>query len=158
MLSRFSRKYRCIRLSSSSSLRIPVSSSSITVRQQSGFWDSKSGFSEITIIWFSRQQSGLKTAVQTFNGDARTKYQMTVESTDNVAKRTFEISYTHYRQTNSYLGYIKATYVYHDKRPTKIFEENFEFRKKKSSEISSKIAKIAYFLNLNCGFPVDFGR
>lgn len=67
-----------------------------------------------------------KTAVQTFNGDARTKYQMTVESTDNVAKRKFEISYTHYRQTNSYLGYIKATYVYHDKRPTKTFEEYFE--------------------------------
>ncbi len=67
-----------------------------------------------------------KTAQQTFNGDGRTKYQMTVASTDNVAKRTFEISYTHHRQTNNYLGYIKATYVYHDKRPTKVLEEYFE--------------------------------
>ena len=67
-----------------------------------------------------------KTAQQTFNGDGRTKYQMTVTSTDNVAKRTFQISYTHHRQTNNYLGYIKATYVYHDKRPTKVLEEYFE--------------------------------
>jgi hypothetical protein len=67
-----------------------------------------------------------KTAQQVYNGDGRTKYAMTVQTTDRVAKRTFEISYTHYRQTNYYLGYIKATYVYHDKRPTKIFEENFE--------------------------------
>jgi len=67
-----------------------------------------------------------KTAVQTLNGDGKTKYQMTVESSDNIAKRIFEISYTHYRQTNIYLGYIKATYVYHDKRPTKIVEEKFE--------------------------------
>jgi len=67
-----------------------------------------------------------KTATQTLNGDGKTKYQMTVESSDNIAKRIFEISYTHYRQTNIYLGYIKATYVYHDKRPTKIVEEKFE--------------------------------
>lgn len=67
-----------------------------------------------------------KTAPQVYNGDGRTKYQMTVETTDNTAKRKFEISYTFYRQTNRYLGYIKATYIYKDKRPTKVFEENFE--------------------------------
>lgn len=67
-----------------------------------------------------------QTPKQVFNSDGRTKYKMTVQTSDNVAKRTFEISYTHYRQTNSYLGYIKATYVYHDKRPTKVLEENFE--------------------------------
>ncbi len=68
-----------------------------------------------------------KTAPQVYNGDGRTKYQMTVETTDNIAKRKFEISYTFYRQTNSYLGYIKATYSYKDqRRPTKVFEENFE--------------------------------
>lgn len=67
-----------------------------------------------------------KTAPQVYNGDGRTKYQMTVETSDNVAKRKFEISYTFYRQTNQYLGYIKATYVYKDKRPTKVFEEYFE--------------------------------
>ncbi|UPQ80793.1 hypothetical protein M0M57_08120 [Flavobacterium azooxidireducens] len=66
-----------------------------------------------------------KTAQQTFNRDGKTKYEMTVESSDNVAKRKFEISYTHYRQTNHYLGFIKITYNYHDKRPTTIFEENF---------------------------------
>lgn len=67
-----------------------------------------------------------KTAVQTFNDHGKTKYQMTVENSDNIAKRIFEINYTHYRQTNIYLGYIKTTYVYHDKRPTKIVEEKFE--------------------------------
>lgn len=67
-----------------------------------------------------------KTAPQVYNGDGRTKYQMTVETSDNIATRKFEISYTFYRQTNRYLGYIKATYIYKDKRPTKVFEENFE--------------------------------
>lgn len=67
-----------------------------------------------------------KTAPQVYNGDGRTKYQMTVETNDNIAKIKFEISYTFYRQTNRYLGYIKATYTYIDKRPTKVFEENFE--------------------------------
>lgn len=67
-----------------------------------------------------------KTAPQVYNGDGRTKYQMTVETSDNIATRKFEISYTFYRQTNRYLGYIKATYTYKDKRPTKVFEENFE--------------------------------
>lgn len=67
-----------------------------------------------------------KTAPQVYNGDGRTKYQMTVETSDRVARRKFEISYTFYRQTNQYLGYIKATYIYKDKRPTKVFEENFE--------------------------------
>jgi hypothetical protein len=67
-----------------------------------------------------------KTAPQVYNGDGRTKYQMTAESEDKVAFRKFEISYTFYRQTNRYLGYIKATYTYKDKRPTKVFEEDFE--------------------------------
>jgi hypothetical protein len=67
-----------------------------------------------------------KTGIQTFNGDGRTKYEITLESTDKVAKRTFKISYTHYRQTNNYLGYIKATFVYFDKRPTKVYEEYYE--------------------------------
>lgn len=71
-----------------------------------------------------------QTAQQVFNGDGRTKYKMTVQSSDKVAKRTFEISYTHYRQTNYYLGYIKATYIYHDKRPQKVLVENFETVKK----------------------------
>lgn len=67
-----------------------------------------------------------KVAPQVYNGDGKTKFKMTVESVDNVAKRIFEISYTHYRQTNYYLGYIKATYIYHDKRPTKVLEEHYE--------------------------------
>ena len=67
-----------------------------------------------------------KTAPQVYNGDGRTKYQMNVETSDNIAVRKFEISYTFYRQTNRYLGYIKSTYIYKDKRPTKVVEENFE--------------------------------
>lgn len=67
-----------------------------------------------------------KTALQVYNADGKTKYQMTVETSDNIAVRIFEISYTFYRQTNRYLGFIKATYVYKDKRPTKVLEEYFE--------------------------------
>lgn len=67
-----------------------------------------------------------KTAPQVYNGDGRTKYQMTAESEDKGAHIKFEISYTFYRQTNRYLGYIKATYTYKDKRPAKIVEEEFE--------------------------------
>lgn len=67
-----------------------------------------------------------KVAPQVYNGDGKTKFKMIVESVDNVAKRIFEISYTHYRQTNYYLGYIKATYIYHDKRPAKVLEEYYE--------------------------------
>lgn len=67
-----------------------------------------------------------KTAPQVYNGDGKTKYQMTVQVSDNSAVKKFEISYTFYRQTNQYLGYIKATYDFKDKRPTKVFEENFE--------------------------------
>lgn len=114
---------------------------SYTTQAQLKFWNTNptSNMPKFEVIWgekttiFSKVGNEVKplyafnkTAQQTFNGDGRTKYQMTVSSTDNVAKRTFEISYTHHRQTNNYLGYIKATYVYHDKRPTKVLEEYFE--------------------------------
>ena len=113
----------------------------LTTQAQIKFWntDPTSNMPKFEVVWgekttiFSKVGGEVKplyvfnkTAQQTFNGDGRTKYQMTVTSTDNVAKRTFQISYTHHRQTNNYLGYIKATYVYHDKRPTKVFEEYFE--------------------------------
>lgn len=113
----------------------------ITAQSQIKFWNTNptSNMPKFEVVWgekttiFSKVGYDVKplyvfnkTAQQTFNGDGRTKYQMTVSSSDAVAKRTFEISYTHHRQTNIYLGYIKATYVYHDKRPTKILEEYFE--------------------------------
>jgi hypothetical protein len=113
----------------------------LTTQAQIKFWntDPASTMPKFEVVWgekttiFSKVGGDVKpfyvfnkTAQQTFNGDGRTKYQMTVTSTDNVAKRTFQISYTHHRQTNNYLGYIKATYVYHDKRPTKVLEEYFE--------------------------------
>lgn len=113
----------------------------LTTQAQIKFWntDPASTMPKFEVVWnekttiFSKVGGDVKplyvfnkTAQQTFNGDGRTKYQMTVTSTDNVAKRTFQISYTHHRQTNNYLGYIKATYLYHDKRPTKVFEEYFE--------------------------------
>ena len=113
----------------------------LTTQAQIKFWntDPASTMPKFEVVWnekttiFSKVGGEVKplyvfnkTAQQTFNGDGRTKYQMTVTSTDNVAKRTFQISYTHHRQTNNYLGYIKATYLYHDKRPTKVFEEYFE--------------------------------
>ena len=113
----------------------------LTTQAQIKFWntDPTSNMPKFEVVWgekttiFSKVGGEVKplyvfnkTAQQTFNGDGRTKYQMTVTSTDNVAKRTFQISYTHHRQTNNYLGYIKATYLYHDKRPTKVFEEYFE--------------------------------
>lgn len=113
----------------------------LTTQAQIKFWNTNptSNMPKFEVVWgekttiFSKVGGDVKplyvfnkTAQQTFNGDGRTKYQMTVTSTDKVAKRTFEISYTHHRQTNNYLGYIKATYVYFDKRPTKVFEEYFE--------------------------------
>ena len=113
----------------------------LTTQAQIKFWNTNptSNMPKFEVVWgtkttiFSKVGGDVKplyvfnkTAQQTFNGDGRTKYQMTVTSTDNVAKRTFQISYTHHRQTNNYLGYIKATYVYFDKRPTKVFEEYFE--------------------------------
>ena len=113
----------------------------LTTQAQIKFWNTNptSNMPKFEVVWgtkttiFSKVGGDVKplyvfnkTAQQTFNGDGRTKYQMTVISNDNVAKRTFQISYTHHRQTNNYLGYIKATYVYFDKRPTKVFEEYFE--------------------------------
>jgi hypothetical protein len=113
----------------------------ISAQSQIKFWNTNptSNMPKFEVVWgekttiFSKVGGDVKplyvfnkTAQPTFNGDGRTKYKMKVSSADNVAKRTFEISYTHHRLTNNYLGYIKATYVYLDKRPTKIDEEYFE--------------------------------
>lgn len=58
-------------------------------------------------------------------GDGRTRAKMTVSTTDKVAKRTFVISYTLYRQTQKYGAAIEYTIDFHDKRATKVLKEEY---------------------------------
>ncbi|MEA1787211.1 hypothetical protein U1E44_14005 [Arenibacter sp. GZD96] len=60
------------------------------------------------------------------NSDGRSRYKMTVTKSDNVANRTFDIRYTHYRITGATTGYIKTTINFKDSRPTKVFEDHFK--------------------------------
>ncbi|VXB34156.1 conserved exported hypothetical protein [Flavobacterium sp. 9AF] len=59
-------------------------------------------------------------------GDGRTRAKMTVTVTDKVAKRTFVITYTLFRQTQKYGAGIEYTIDFHDKRPTKVLNEYFD--------------------------------
>lgn len=60
------------------------------------------------------------------NRDGKSRYKMTKTTSDNVARRTYEISYTLYRQTQKYTANIKYTIDFHDKRATKVFNEYFD--------------------------------
>jgi hypothetical protein len=60
------------------------------------------------------------------NMDGRSRYRMTKTSNDNIARKTYEISYTLDRQTQKYGGGIIYTIDFHDKRPTKVFKEYFD--------------------------------
>lgn len=60
------------------------------------------------------------------NRDGKSRYRMTGTVSDNVAKRTFEITYTLYRQTQKFTANIKYTIEFHDKRPTTVLENYFE--------------------------------
>jgi hypothetical protein len=62
------------------------------------------------------------------SGNGYSKFKMTVYNNDGIANRTFEISYTiPYGQSNTDpTANIKATYIYRDKRPNKVFEEHFK--------------------------------
>jgi hypothetical protein len=60
------------------------------------------------------------------NLDGRSRYRMTKTFSDKVAFRTFEITYTLYRQTQKYTAGIKYTIDFHDKRPTKILENYYD--------------------------------
>lgn len=60
------------------------------------------------------------------NRDGKSRYRMTKIFSDNVAKRTFEITYTLYRQTQKFTANIKYTIEFHDKRPTKVLENYFD--------------------------------
>lgn len=63
------------------------------------------------------------------DADRTNRYKMIVVEKDKVAKRTFEIDYSLYRETQSYTGYIKQTIDYHDSRPTKVITDNFTLKK-----------------------------
>lgn len=66
---------------------------------------------------------------QLFDDTNRTnRYKMVVVEKDKVAKRTFEIHYSLYRETQSYTGYIKQTIDYHDSTPTKVIEDHFRVK------------------------------
>lgn len=62
------------------------------------------------------------------SGNGRSVFKMTVYNNDGIANRTFEIHYTlSYGQSHADpTAYIKATYIYRDKRPNKILEEHFK--------------------------------
>lgn len=60
------------------------------------------------------------------NADGRSRAKMTVSFSDNVARRTFVVTYTLYRQTQKYTAGIEYTIDFHDKRPTKVFNEYFD--------------------------------
>lgn len=57
--------------------------------------------------------------------DGRYRAKMTVTTSDKVAKRTFVITYTLYRQTQKYGAGIEYTIDFHDKRPTKVLNEYY---------------------------------
>ena len=60
------------------------------------------------------------------NRDGKSRYRMTRTVSDKVAKRTFEITYTLYRQTQKFTANIRYTIEFHDKIPTKVLENYFE--------------------------------
>lgn len=60
------------------------------------------------------------------NQDGKSRYKMTKTTSDNIARRTYEINYTLFRQTQKYTAIIKYTIDFHDKRPTKVFNEYFD--------------------------------
>lgn len=60
------------------------------------------------------------------NLDGRSRAKMMVSVSDNVAKRTFVVTYTLYRQTQKYAAGIEYTIDFHDKRPNKVFNEYFD--------------------------------
>ncbi|MVO10174.1 hypothetical protein GOQ30_13460 [Flavobacterium sp. TP390] len=67
---------------------------------------------------------------QLFDDTDRTnRYKMTMVENDKIAKRTFEIQYSLYRETQVYMGYIKQTIDFHDSRPTKVIEDYFTLKK-----------------------------
>lgn len=57
--------------------------------------------------------------------EGQNQFKMTVIREDKEAKMTYEIQYSLYRKTNQHVGYIRSTYVYFDKKPTKITEDYF---------------------------------
>jgi hypothetical protein len=59
------------------------------------------------------------------NSDGRTRAKMTATTSDKIAKRTFVITYTLYRQTQKYSAGIEYTIDFHDKRPTKVLNEYY---------------------------------
>lgn len=62
------------------------------------------------------------------SGKGYSKFKMIVYNNDGIANRTFEIYYTisYGQSTADPTAYVKATYLYRDKRPNKILEEHFK--------------------------------
>lgn len=63
------------------------------------------------------------------DADRTNRYKMIVAENDKVAKRTFEVYYSLYRETQIYMGYVKQTIDFHDSRTTKTIEDNFTLKK-----------------------------
>jgi len=92
-----------------------------TTQNTTHFYAKVSGTTKLFYAW--------NKTPQLFDDTNRTnRYKMVVVEKDKVAKRTFAIYYSLYRETQSYTGYIKQTIDYHDSRPTKVIEDHFRVK------------------------------
>jgi hypothetical protein len=93
-----------------------------TVNNSTQFYTKVGGVSKLYYTW--------NKVPQLFDDADRTnRYKMIIIENDKVAKRTYEIHYSLYRETQGYTGYIKQTIDFHDKRATKVIEDNFIVKK-----------------------------
>lgn len=92
-----------------------------TVTNTTQFYTKVGGITKLFYTWN-------KTPVLFDDTDRTNRYKMTVVENDKVAKRTFEVYYSLFRDTQSYIGYIKETIDFHDSRPTKVIEEHFRVK------------------------------
>lgn len=66
-----------------------------------------------------------KVPINTKSKEVQNQFKMIVTKVDKEVRIKYEIQYSLYRKTNKYVGYIKTTYVYPDKKPTKTTEDYF---------------------------------
>lgn len=93
-----------------------------TVNNTTQFYTKVGGVSKLYYTWN-------KVPLLFDDADRTNRYKMIVVENDKVAKRTYEIYYSLYRETQGYAGYIKQTIDFHDNRSTKVLEDNFKLKK-----------------------------
>lgn len=93
-----------------------------TVNNTTQFYTKVGGISKLFYTWN-------KVPLLFDDSDRTNRYKMTIVENDKVAKRTFEIHYSLYRETQAYMGYIKQIIDFHDARPTTVIEDYFTLKK-----------------------------